>query len=459
MHFKNIILGCVAILFFGSCGKSSTTTTSAGSASGSAGSDKKNAQQVQPPPATTASRFSDAELCATPGLLMVNQTIDAATSDYCKRCAHDDAKACAAWPAVGNCKQADDLRNTIYASFGHPFKKKFWQERFGTLAWYKPNVAAKEAEMSEIAVANIKALKAQGCSAAEFVQSDIERALQTQINASAVSAPATDFDGDGNVDSVSYDVATTTVRIGKGSYKFGDSIHEETVEGIIVLDINVNDKQRELLVSSCLVDGEDACTWSFLKYQKGKISLLGSLGRGATVAGNGAVVDVTDDCGEVTTNTYELKADELKQISSKKSGTKDMKDCSACPYVFAGDGSSLVFQGKIARNLVGIEHEALQSLGVVGPKSGQFVRVRISERESEVTQLDQVFLTVDGNRVNPDQCVAHTKLALCEADGRRHRLDYGDDIELTFDVGAIAATAKLELWAIGFYDPIATMTR
>lgn len=124
----------------------------------------------------------------------------------------------------------------------------------------------------------------------------------------------------------------------------------------------------------------------------------------------------------------------------------------ACPFVYRlGDGEPQLL-GEILRNVRGAAAATVQSLAVEGRGEGR-VEVRLSEQKPEVTYLDEVFLEVDGVRVEPQACRAAAAPAYCAADGRNHLMGEGDALDLQFVTPPHAAA---RLVARGYYVPTPT---
>lgn len=61
---------------------------------------------------------------------------------------------------TGNrCGQYDEMRNCIYAVHGYKFKKQAWRDTFGKRDWYKARDDFKESDLSQLEIANVRALK------------------------------------------------------------------------------------------------------------------------------------------------------------------------------------------------------------------------------------------------------------------------------------------------------------
>ena len=124
----------------------------------------------------------------------------------------------------------------------------------------------------------------------------------------------------------------------------------------------------------------------------------------------------------------------------------------AGPFVYRlGDGEPQLL-GEILRNVRGAAAATVQSLAVEGRGEGR-VEVRLSEQKPEVTYLDEVFLEVDGVRVEPQACRAAAAPAYCAADGRNHLMGEGDALDLQFVTPPHAAA---RLVARGYYVPTPT---
>ncbi len=121
-------------------------------------------------------------------------------------------------------------------------------------------------------------------------------------------------------------------------------------------------------------------------------------------------------------------------------------EVAACPFVYLmqSDGT-LALQGEILRNLVGEDAYALQSL----PLDGGSLRVRLAEEKREVTYLDEIYVEVDGVRVEPRACDDAQRPAYCDADHQPFVMREGDALDLAFE-----ATGEARLFARGYYLPV-----
>ena len=109
--------------------------------------------------------------CATPCLLLTDHALADYTTAYATTCG-------APLEVVGD---PDYLRNCIYAASGYAFKSKRWQVEFRDLPWYQVRAAWAEADLSAVAVANIRELK--GRAAAERAAAKPSRADVAAVKA------------------------------------------------------------------------------------------------------------------------------------------------------------------------------------------------------------------------------------------------------------------------------------
>ncbi len=383
-------------------------------------------------PVKQAGNVTDADVCASPCLLLKTTSYDSAGKEYCARCGKTNAAACdGSWPSKITCEDSDALRNCIYASYGRPFTTKKWQEQFGKLGWYKPDPSYADTRLAPVASANIKMLAKLGCGKAISGQIPIE----LHGNADGSKELSYDLDGDGAKETLSLTPAKLTIGAASIATKWGEN------GSVVLLDLLKTDKRIELALIPEVI--EDDATYQIYSYENGAIVHLGDVfvGGSPTVPGDGTLRVVLGNCGTTENQTWQLKGSALVLASSKKTGKYDPKQCAACPYVLSvGTGDRFEFRGKIARNLVGPAARAWQSVTLAPPPRGGPLRVRISERESERSFFEDIFVTIDG--VRHDSQGTHGPL----------RLEYGDDADLVFD-GPFAPDAVIELWAKGYYEP------
>ncbi len=95
--------------------------------------------------------------CATPCLLLGDHVLADYTSAYAATCSG------AALEVIG---EPDYLRNCIYAASGYAFKSKRWQYEFRDLPWYQVRADWADADLSAVAVTNVRELKRQAAAEA-----------------------------------------------------------------------------------------------------------------------------------------------------------------------------------------------------------------------------------------------------------------------------------------------------
>ncbi len=385
-------------------------------------------------PAAGTANAAEPDVCTSPCLLLGSVSYEKAGAEYCARCGKTNPSACdGSWPSKLACEENDKLRNCIYASYGRPFKKKKWQETFGKLAWYRPDPSYSDARLSPIAAANAKTLAGLMCARASVTRGGVAVALKSAPDGSKEFSY--DLDGDGTKDKV----RLTPNRMSIGNASTATTWGENGT--VVLVDLQTSDKRTEFALVP--EQTEDDATYQIYAYEHGSIVRIGDVfvGGGPTIPGDGTMRVEKGSCGEDETETWQLRGNTISRVSVKKSGTYDPKKCAACPYVFSeGADGRFEFRGKVARNLVGRAASAWQSVSLPAPRQGSALRVRIVERESERSSLEEVFVKVDG--VRRDSVTG----------ARNARLDYGDDVEFVFD-GPFAPGSSIELWAKGYYEP------
>jgi hypothetical protein len=403
-------------------------------ASGPVPSSNGSAAPVTPQP----SRFSKTDICASPGLLLVDTAIDQATVKYCDLCGIQD---CDGKFENLTCDAADDVRNTIFASAGHPFKKKKWQERFGQHAWYRPDPAYDDKNLSAVAMRNISVLGAKSCT----------RTMASQGTAWLASAPTDgtvvektyDLDGDGVEETISLSSNGVVVS----GIAIPDSSDFETLE---ILDLKRSTKRIEFAVVPQVVD--DDAQYHVFAYEKGKIVSLGeAFGHHLEVPGNGTIIGTTGNCGQTYRTLWRLANDKLTKVKTTTTGKYNINLCSACPYVFVDGPNGYTFVDKIARNLVG-EQAADYQFVQLPASSDKIVKVRVAERETEVSFFDEIYLTVDGRRVEASSRVLDARGPQLGSDVTLH---YGGQVDYEFEIGPHDASADIKFWGHGYYQPVA----
>ena len=148
-----------------------------------------------------------------------------------------------------------------------------------------------------------------------------------------------------------------------------------------------------------------------------------------------------------------MRGGEMREAGRRRTSLRQNCDeLAACPVVYVVGAAGEVRVGEILRDLRGAAADALQGLDLAAP-SGSEVRVRLSEEEHEVTRLDEIYLDVDGVRIESRGC-AGARSPWCEAGGDRLSLREGDALELVFELPEDARV--LTLFARGHYVPTPT---
>lgn len=411
------------------------STSVAAPGSGSGGSTASPSA----PPAALTKKFTAADICASPCVLLAEMTIEDATLAYCNACSVDTQCEVAFVP--DSCEAEATLRNCIFATHGFSFKKKQWQETFGKQAWYRPNPAYSDKLLSRAALQNIGKLRSKSC-ARDKLDVGVTFLEPVRVRDDARTFEY-DFDGDGLVEQLvvtSDDVMLNAVIV-PGDNGF--------VDQVAVLDIDRNNKRVEFALLPQIND--DIADYQIFAYENAKITSLGSVaGAQMKVKGNGTLVGVSGGCGQTTTTTWRLKHNRITRGKSTTTGKYDAATCAACPYVFVDGDAGYQFVDTIVRNLVGKDAAALQYVQLPATKRTT-LKLRIAERETEISYLDEMYLTVDGVRF-----AASTRQldARGPQQGDAVTLHYGGQIDLTFDIGVHAANADIKLWAHGYYQPM-----
>ena len=126
-------------------------------------------------------------------------------------------------------------------------------------------------------------------------------------------------------------------------------------------------------------------------------------------------------------------------------------NCISCPFLAVLHGGRFVEHGHVlseryTRGRRGTDVRRARA----DVRSGR-VRLRISEREPEVTHLDAVEVWLGGQRLRPENAPD----ALRAADGQVLRLHLGESIELTFAApGVPDGEAEVEIRVTGHYEPL-----
>lgn len=121
----------------------------------------------------------------------------------------------------------------------------------------------------------------------------------------------------------------------------------------------------------------------------------------------------------------------------------------ACPYVYVGSEGQPA--GEVLRNVRSREDARLQGLAL-GTSSESALRVVIREQKPEISHLDEVFLLIDGQRVDSRSCQGARPPAYCVRDGDSVRLAPGQELALEFTLPAVGVRPLL--MARGYYEPL-----
>jgi hypothetical protein len=126
--------------------------------------------------------------------------------------------------------------------------------------------------------------------------------------------------------------------------------------------------------------------------------------------------------------------------------------CISCPYLLAHGRGGWVELGQV---LVDRYHRRRRGTDVVRARvdvRGGKVRLRLAEREPEVTLLDAVRVATAEQMLAP---AAGTMSAVVGADGKTHRLSMGQHLDLTFEAPGIPdGTLDVEIQVTGHYEPV-----
>jgi hypothetical protein len=141
----------------------------------------------------------------------------------------------------------------------------------------------------------------------------------------------------------------------------------------------------------------------------------------------------------------------FREVSRRPSGQRqDCSELSACPVVYEIAGGGMDLRGEILRDVRGAAAATTQSLPL-STGSGE-TTVMLTEEKLEVTFIDAVHVEVDGQVIQPRECIGNSTLPYCAADGTSHVMRFGDSLSLTFDAPAGARV----LVAHGYYVPTPT---
>jgi hypothetical protein len=297
-----------------------------------------------------------------------------------------------------------------------------------------------------------------------------------------------DLDGDGVSEQIRL-MSDGNLRVFRGNIEVLDphgqpAMHFEHFEplaiseyhpGVVplrVIDIDRRDRQHELmLVEQRSGDDDPPAEYSFWVYREGRFHPMlegtKTISQGdPTLDGLGTVRFVSGRCvretnaqthamgiSERITTSYVLTDgvfahDEL-MVNVRSERRPAQCQIMACPVVYTGTSERPV--GEILRNLRSANLAQWQSLHlpVSSVDASGVLTVTLREEKREITQLDGVYLEVDGRRVEADEC-ARGGAAWCAADGVHQTLTPGQSLHLRFRVGS---ATSLTLWATGYYQP------
>lgn len=145
------------------------------------------------------------------------------------------------------------------------------------------------------------------------------------------------------------------------------------------------------------------------------------------------------------------RAEQLVEV--KRTATEKLQRCdelAACPLVYVLAGEQAIYVGELLRNLRGVAAYDRQTLALPAAGGGT-LRVRIAEEKPEVTHLDAIALSVDGELLLPVTCGRASRPDYCAVDQAAVLLGPGETLDLEFDVPRDAREIELVGW--GFYLP------
>jgi len=155
---------------------------------------------------------------------------------------------------------------------------------------------------------------------------------------------------------------------------------------------------------------------------------------------NGSLEQTTLNPGE--TRHYRITTDRLTHTWL----------CISCPYLLAYRGGGLEELGQVLVDRYGRRRQGTDVVKArVEVKDGQ-IRLRIAEREPEITHLDAVTVST-AHRVLPP--APATTAAVQQADGRVVKLSMGQELDLVFTApGVPDGEIDVEIHVTGHYEPV-----
>ncbi|HEY0144318.1 MAG TPA: hypothetical protein VGF48_25760 [Thermoanaerobaculia bacterium] len=141
-------------------------------------------------------------------------------------------------------------------------------------------------------------------------------------------------------------------------------------------------------------------------------------------------------------------AHRVRSVPSKMPFASSGSPIGSCPYFAAFDGKQWRAGGVILRG----RDDAAASGTDERPLRGFTGRVRVEEREREITILDRLYV-VAVDAAGFETVLAARDPRLRDADGTTVRLERGDVLEVEFD-SALPAAREFRLGATGYYTPL-----
>ncbi len=238
------------------------------------------------------------------------------------------------------------------------------------------------------------------------------------------------------------------------------------------LSIVAFDESRDAVVLALPTrDDEDPPNhyWVWLVHEGALVSVFDQVVGGYGVQplllpGNGSVRYVEDGWAACERLEYPAQAARQEVVHWWVHGTRSTREertdtdqiqvcdqLAACPFVYRVEGGEETFVGEVLRDIRGSENATLQPLAI-GQTTGGAVHFRLREEKEEVTFLDELYVEVDGVRLDPVSCAGGDG-AYCAADGRPHVMRPGDELDVRFE---LPASGELTIWARGYYVPTPT---
>ncbi len=200
---------------------------------------------------------------------------------------------------------------------------------------------------------------------------------------------------------------------------------------------------------------EDDLRWRILQFRDGALHDLGEVFVGgepeaADLPGDGTIHARHGNCGQSTTLVYRVTDGKLDK-SETTTGTYDVDQCTACPYVFVDTADGTVFVGESLRNLVGRARQTEDALALPAVAADQrTLVVTLAEVKAETTFLDAIAVDFDGVIVAPRACDG----AACTSDDRHDVFTIGERRRFVFDV-PVGFSGQPVLRTRGYYEPFA----